>query len=101
MVIQCALSGSLKSIWDCVSKNVFLSPLPGFIMKGSALVRKEGTSHAIFILYEVDKQNFAGAMEYICKQFNSLPDVSGFFVSAHSYGPHPPYLLILKEAGKV
>jgi hypothetical protein len=70
-------------------------------MKRSAFVRKEGTSHTTFILYEVDKANFAGAMEYICKQFNSLPDVSGCFLSAHSYGPPPPYFLVLKGAGKV
>jgi hypothetical protein len=101
MVIQCALSGSLNSIWDCVSKNVFLSPLPGCIMKRSAFVGKESTSHTIFILYEVDKANFAGAMEYICKHLNSLPDVSGCLLSAHSYGPPPPYFFVLKGADKV
>ena len=70
-------------------------------MKRNAFVRKEGAVHTIFILYEVDKPNFAGAMEYICKQFNSLPDISGCLLSAHSYGPPPPYFFLSKGAGKV
>ena len=101
MVIQCALSGSLNSIWECVWKNVYLSPLPGWIIKRSASVRREGSTHTIYILYEVGKSDFAKAMEYICKQFTSLPDVFGCLLSAHSYGPPPPYFLVLKGAGRV
>jgi len=55
----------------------------------------------MYILYEVDKPDFARAMEYICKQFTSLPDVSGCLLSAHSYGPSSPYFLVLKGAGRV
>ncbi len=98
MIIQCTLSVSLQTIWDYAKKIGGLPPLPRFITKRSAYVNKKGTGHQIFIVYELDKSNFAEAMEYICKQLSSLRDLSEFSISAHSYDPHPCFLTLEKGA---
>jgi hypothetical protein len=100
MIIQSTIPVSLNSLWDYAQKIRGLPLLPGYITKRSACVNKQGAVYQILILYEFDKANFPEAMEYICKQLNSLHDVSEFSFSVYLYGPHPSFLT-LEKGGEV
>ena len=96
MIIQCAFPVSLNSTWDYAKKIGRLAPLPKYITKRSTHFDKRGAAYQVLILYEFDKSNFPEAMEYICKQLDSLHDVSEPSVSVHLSGLHPCYLTLGK-----
>ena len=98
MVIQCTLSGTLNCVWDYVNKIVVASTPTRGITKTSAYLGKQGAEYKVFILYEIDKANFSRAMEYISAQLGPLLDLADILFSIHSYGSHPPYLLLKEVA---
>jgi hypothetical protein len=101
MVINFALSTSLKSIRYYARQLIELSPLPGYITKnGPYFKNEEGGIHQIIISYEFDKSKFAEAMENICKHLGSFCDVPGFSLFADLYNPHQCYI-ILEKGGEV
>ena len=98
MILQCTFPVALNSTWNYAKKIERLLPLPNYITKRSSHVNKQGAVYQMLILYEFNKSNFAEAMEYICKQLNSLH--TDFSISIRSHG-HDPWYLTLERGGEV